>query len=256
MVHDYPLERTLASCAQLMKEISSVRSELQTNAETLNDMMQHHSVLEASKKRLAELTKHERTMAKRSASLSDAKRIEEARVKDLSRQLASLAKQTEMTELYLNMLDHEIEDALRQEEGEERARVQQDLIKKKKKKAIKKTHIQVLEGLPATQDEEGALDEGDEEEEEEPWTREEEVEYLQLQSAQELLRGELKQLSLRVDDQRVELRAMLDTLDEGETAVIGKRAECEKLEDEAERWRQELERLLQASALSLPNQMQ
>jgi myosin heavy subunit len=249
MVHDYPLERTLESCALLMRDISNARHELETNAETLHEMMHDHKVLEETKKRLAELTKHERSMSKRNAALTETSRVEENTVKNLSSQLASLAKQTEMTEMYLNMLDREIEDALRHEEAEERARVQQDLIKQKMKNKKQNKDRRALSASDGDTACEPTHESSEEDAEaEQPWSREEEVEYLQLQTAQELLRGELKQLSLHVDEQKSELRTMLDTLDEGETAVLNKRSECEKLEEEAERWREELERLLRGVA--------
>lgn len=244
MTYDYPLERTIDSCAQLMKDISNARNELQTNAATLQGMLHDHTVLEASKRRLAELTKHDRSLAKRNAALADNCRQEEVRVSELTNQLQLLKRQTEMTEMYLNMLDHEIEEALRMEEADERVRVQQELIKAKKKRHAKKANPPLHAGDDGDNHDEEA------ESEDEPWSREEEVEYLQLQSAQELLQNELMSLNLHVDAQKGELRAMLTTLEEGERAVSEKRAECALLEEEAEKWRAELERVLHPSLLS------
>lgn len=242
-LHEYPLERTIASCSQLMREIMNVRDELQSNSEKLREMVQEHSVLEASRKRLAELQTHQRMLAKRSSALAAVSAREEARIATLEAQFQSLQKQTEMTEMYVHHLDHEIEEALRLEESEERSRVQMDLIRRRRCQRNKD---------PSHAGEGTSTDEleGDEIE---PWTREEEVDFLQLESLQQELMGDVKQYSMRIDDQKSELRAMLETLDEGERAVAEKRIACAKLEEEAELWRAQLDRVLQHAAARADN---
>jgi chromosome segregation ATPase len=231
MTQQFHLEDTIAHCAQLMREIGNARNQLQSNSEKLREMVQEHSILVTSQRNLVELEKQHRSLMRQNHSLQGASKEASTRVASLDAQLQSLRRQTEMTELYLNLLDREIEEALRKEEAEERER------------AMQVNNARKGVALSASKQGEGG-DEAEAAEVYQPWSRDDEIAYLTLETSQRALLSDVERLTQRVEDQKSELRTMLDTIYEGEQAVAAKRNTCAELEEEAKLWRAELERAL------------
>lgn len=226
MPQEFPLETTIALCVRLVRDIADAENELRVNSEKLGSMEQHYTVLDTSKKHLKELHKQLGELIRENQKLERAHDEAEVGADGQRQKLQSLRQQTEMTEYYLCLLDRQIEAALRTEEVDERERHRQQ----------------------QQQRSDGVLgDEADDEPAVASWTEGEEVAYLQLEDAQVQLSSELAELETHNLEQKKTLRSMLTTLNEAETAAIEKRRQCDRLAEEAERWRTEVERVMMLS---------
>lgn len=219
----YNVAPVMEESSKLLQQIANARGSLRSSSIHLEQVQQHREVLEKAKTQVHRLYDEYQAILTENTALERQRDALKNETAALETRLASIKWQTQATESYLQTLDLTVEAALRAEE-------EVDAVENRRTGRA------------------GAVDSS---ETEIAWSREEEIEYLELEETQQALVLSIRQHNEELTLKSTTLKDMVSTLSEGEAAVRKKHRECSDMEKEMDMWRDRFEAFLRQADTEL-----